>query len=146
MSNYEIIQLEDIKWNNKMSDIIKKSDLSILEINKPNKEVINKIKEKDKEIYYLMKKSFDNNLDVILDAENNIITGFKEVIAYTILGYKEIVVTKNNNNYSNLEYSDYEYENYSESEPNYYHFDSDGEPEESNDVWEYGDAYQLNNS
>ena len=70
MSNYEIIQLEDIKWNNKMSDI-KKNQISILEINKPNKEV-NKIKKKKRNILF-DEKSFDNNLDVILDTENNII-------------------------------------------------------------------------
>lgn len=147
MSNYEVIQLEDIKWNNEMSDIIKKSNLTLLEISKPTKDVINKIKNNDKEIYSLMKKSFDKNLNVVLDSENNIITGFKEIIAYTILGYKEILITKSNNNYLYSEYNDYENDNnYSESEPNYYHFDTDGEPEESNDVWEYGDAYKLNNS
>jgi hypothetical protein len=139
--NYEIIQIQDIKLNSSISKIMQNANITESEIYKPTTDLINKIKENDKEIYSLMKISFDKQLDITIDIDNNIINGFKGLIAYIILGYSEIVVTKE----TICDY-DYHNDNYLEYEPNHYHFDSDGEPEESNDVWEYGDAYHLSDS
>ena len=100
---------------------------------------ISKIENFNIELFNILK----NNTDRIIIVNQNyeIISGFMNVIAYMLEEKSNFDVL------INYDYNYYDSGNeYVYSDDNiHYHYDSDGNPDESNDVWEYGDVYHIEN-
>jgi hypothetical protein len=145
MSYINNIDILDINWDEKIQNILKKCNLTKENIFKPNEKIILQIKTQNNNLFALLNEATHKKLYIHLDTNNNIKSGHNEFIANIILGYKNIPAhihyiydKQNEDTYIN--------ESKYDSEDIFYHYDSDGNPDESNDVWEYGDAYHLSDS
>ncbi|VVU95792.1 hypothetical protein CPAV1605_1548 [seawater metagenome] len=142
MSYLNALDIQEIEWDVSLSNILKDTKVTKEQIFHPNETIIKLIKINNKVLFQALKKEKDE-LVVDIDENNNIECGHINYLANIILGYKEIIVCNSNENCSNE--SEYDNESTGSNEL-FFHFDSDGNPDESNDVWEYGDAYHLSQS
>jgi len=142
----DYININRIGWNKNVYQLLKKVNINKNELFEPNKTTIKKIKNNDFELYQNI-KSISNNEYLNINTNNSfeILSDEKILLAYILLGFQfvPVIIETINNDFLNKTSESDDYEG-SEEFCNNNHFDSEGCPDESNDVWEYGDCYHLN--